>query len=239
MASPRADTTSHMHTIFASTCHHPIRHSSILPDPATRLDPAVPYCGECITSQNLTRECEEARQELAAADVEDHPARQAARNKWHRAKLNLIEHEGRQRDRPTAADLQLEASSPAEDVQSSKQIPDSNGIRLPRRVRRTRSVRFDETQKHRAEGQHRRASDFDRTHPEYEPGQWADQTGSGYANTSDPYVDNPELDESREEWEDINSEEEDNKYSRMTNEELAAEQKKLKAMLAALQKGLE
>ena len=73
-----------------------------------------------------------------------------------------------------------------------------------------------------------------------EPGQWADQTGAGYANTSDPYVENPDLDESREEeGEDLDSEEEDNKYSHMSNEELAAEQKKLKAMLAALQKGLE
>ncbi|EME84243.1 uncharacterized protein MYCFIDRAFT_173272 [Pseudocercospora fijiensis CIRAD86] len=245
MASPRADNTSHMHTIFASICRHPIRHSLPLPDPTTRLDPAVSYCGDCITSQNLTRECEEARQKLAAADVEDHTAHQAARNIWRRAKLKLIEHGERQRDRPTAEDLQREDSSPAYGTRTLQQVQDSNGIPPPQRLRRTRSVRFDETQQHRAEGQYRRVSDFDRSLPEYEPGQWADQTGAGHVNTSDPYEESPELDEfavgaarDEEEWEDLNSEGEDEKYEHMTNEELAETQKKLTAMLAALKEGL-
>ncbi|KXT06887.1 hypothetical protein AC578_7195 [Pseudocercospora eumusae] len=240
MASPRADTTSHMHTTFAGICRHPIRHSSIPPDPAPQLDPAVPYCGDCTTSQHLMRECEEARQELAAADVDDQPTRQAARDRWHRAKLNLIEHEERQGGRSTAQELQREDSGAADEGQTPQEVQGSNGVQLPQGLRRTRSVRFDEKQKHRAEGQYRSRFDFHRSLPEYEPGQWADQTGAGYANTSDPYVENPELDESKEEeWEEYDSEDEQIRVSLMTDEELAAEGEKVDATIAILKKECE
>lgn len=89
-------------------------------------------------------------------------------------------------------------------------------------------MRFDDSQDHRPEDQYRSDSCFARSLSEYAPGRWADATGQGYENTSDPYGEDTELEEDDGDG--------DDEFANLSLEELDALEKSVAARIAELER---
>lgn len=177
-----------LHTVYAGICKHPIRHSSPLPSSGSTIDNDVQFCSDCETSKQLEQEHDQARDVHDRLFKESPRRRQPlrdARGQFIATKLAILQHEELHTKRRNTG--RRDSGLPGLEENTSKPREDNRRLSSPSTPERPRkSVRFDAMQIHRPEDQYRSIDEFMREHAWYIPGRWADKTGEGFFNTSDP-----------------------------------------------------
>ncbi|MCJ1258547.1 hypothetical protein MMC24_006380 [Lignoscripta atroalba] len=177
-----------MYTINAGVCGHFLRHSDELPWSGSTSDFDQRYCDDCERSQatyqsyNNARDDYELYSDVDRSDVD----RETARFAFDSHRANLANEQSyaldrdffrRQRDgSPSRHPYDRPRRSSIYD-QEYASVWGSRG----------RNARIDPSQEHRYESSYRSQGDYRRPHRNYSPGRYADTSGYGWENTSNPY----------------------------------------------------
>lgn len=181
------------YTIYASICQHPIRQSSTLPWSGSPLDFDVRYCSD-LCARGLP-----TRNEHRAAES----AYTSSRSRLDRGSISRAEHRPTQRrfDRSRAALEQYNYDLNERDENSRRArgertlrdrgrsfagLDDPAWTAFQRQMnpRHGQRATIEDSDRHRRESQYRDQADYRRASRHYEPGRYADTSGSGFYDTS-------------------------------------------------------
>ncbi|MCJ1416157.1 hypothetical protein MMC32_002492 [Xylographa parallela] len=167
------------YSIVAGVCQHHIRFDTQRPYPLSdsNLDFSIRYCPDCLDEQLLAKEHSQALEDysLYGSFERDDPDRIEARRRLDAARLDRVFHEYNREDHTA----ELLASSPAHLRPIPLTQEERDFIHGP-------SARLDPAIEHVDEEYYREQEAFRRRCSEYSPGRYADTSGRGYINTSDP-----------------------------------------------------
>ncbi|MCJ1391368.1 hypothetical protein MMC18_004231 [Xylographa bjoerkii] len=168
------------YSIVAGVCHHHIRYDTRLPYPqsGSNQDFAVSYCSACLRSQAVAREHSDAADDYHSYSDYDRydPERRDARRRYDTARIDMAHYQYERED----ANRNATASRPSHLRPIPLTQEERDFIRGP-------SARIETSAYHTSEDSYRSNSEYSRRDTGYSPGRYADASGQGYYNTSDPY----------------------------------------------------
>ena len=184
-----------MYTITASICGHPIRQSSTLPWSGSTADFDVRYCSDLCARGLPTR--------TTHRDAES--AYNGSRSRYERGSISRREHRDTTRRYDDSRARLEEYNSAYEDREERSRLargestlrergrrfaglddPEWSSFSSQMNPRYGTSARIAETDSHRRESQYREQPSYRRSSRAYEPGRYADTSGSGFYDTSRP-----------------------------------------------------
>lgn len=179
-----------LRTITATVCKHPIRSSAEIPHSINGINFAIPYCGACAKSRNIAAEndaADRAHKRLQAAqDLDgDRSELRIARIRCRKAHLVFVQ------DQEQSVDgYHTEHEQPRDEEAAGMPMELDSILKDPAisSTKKDLTVKFSFTDYYRPEEEYRDQLQFNRTAAHYERGLYADETGSGFINTSDPYA---------------------------------------------------
>ncbi|KAK4541262.1 hypothetical protein LTR36_008178 [Oleoguttula mirabilis] len=183
--------------ILASVCQHPIRASSSLPYSGSNLDFDVRYCPSCSASRSVRQERDTTEQRYRQdRDLQelfpesDRTTARESRREYDRSRLAYQEDLDYQQDRQDRERRAAGRPTMREEGRQFAGLDDPEYLDFRRQMNgygRTTRIAEPEPERHRSESQYRDQREYLRTSRRYEPGRYADRSGSGYYDTSDPY----------------------------------------------------
>lgn len=185
-----------VYQIRAFICQHIIRESATLPWNGSELEMDRPYCRECenhnhVRSERISaqRDYESSRSRYDARDIDRDEYRESQR-RYDRARVAQREDDEYWEDRDDRERRAQGRPTLREEARSFAGLDDPEWLTFKASMSSGRSretARFNDYGSHRRESQYRDQLSYRRDSRDYDPGRYADSSGRGYYNTSDPH----------------------------------------------------